>query len=201
MVTLERDTPASRASRYWTRPLKLVRNPQLRAYEGVSFTKRRQHDDEQSARSGPDAYGPSHATDSAPETNLMTASDVGTRTRVGVLVVDDESSIVVAVQRVLKRDHDVVAETSSRRALARIKNGERFDVIIADLIMPDLSGAELYAEIRKLDPKQAERVLFLTGAAFTPAGRDFLASVPNRWIGKPFEVEGLRREVADALRL
>lgn len=131
----------------------------------------------------------------------MTASDVGARTRAGILVVDDEPSIVVAVQRVLKRDHDVVAETSSQKALARIRNGERFDVIIADLMMPDLSGAELYAEIHKLDPKQAERIVFLTGGAFTPAGRDFLASVPNRWIGKPFEVEGLRREVADALRL
>jgi CheY-like chemotaxis protein len=129
----------------------------------------------------------------------MTANKVVASARARILVVDDEPSIAAAVQRALKRDYDVVTETSSKIALTRVRSGERFDVIIADLMMPNLSGANLHAEIQKFDLQQAERIIFLTGAALTPAGRDFLASVPNRWIEKPFDVTGLRRGIADAL--
>jgi DNA-binding NtrC family response regulator len=110
-----------------------------------------------------------------------------------VLVIDDERPIVDAVRMVLD-EFDVVGVTSVADARAFIDRGERFDVVLCDLSMPGVSGMAFFAS---LDPEHKARVVFLTGGAFTPASRDFLASVPNRCVEKPFPVESLRQIVRE----
>jgi len=66
-------------------------------------------------------------------------------------------------------------------------------------MMPDMTGMELHAKVRDIAPVLAERTVFLTGGAFTPGAREFLARVPNAWIEKPFEPEALRALVARVL--
>jgi PAS domain S-box-containing protein len=109
-----------------------------------------------------------------------------------ILVIDDEQMVGMAVRRLLVRDHDVEVLTSSEEALARLSGGERFDVILCDLMMPTMTGMELYAELSRAAPDQAEQMIFLTGGAFTPQARSFLERVPNRHLEKPFEAAGLR---------
>jgi CheY-like chemotaxis protein len=74
-----------------------------------------------------------------------------------------------------------------------------FDVVFCDLMMPDMSGVEFYAELERTAPQLVERVVFLTGGAFTPASRQFLARVPNPRLHKPFDAKVLRATVADLL--
>jgi CheY-like chemotaxis protein len=116
-----------------------------------------------------------------------------------ILVVDDEEMIVSAVHEAL-RDHEVVVETEGQSALRRLLDGARFDLILCDLMMPELSGMDLYTRIKEQIPEQAERFVFMTGGAFTPRSRSFLASVPNLRLEKPFDLQHLLSLVRDHLR-
>ncbi len=125
--------------------------------------------------------------------------DVGGRSG-RILVVDDEKLVVNVVRRVLSKDHEVVATMSAKEALALCVAGESFDLILCDLMMPDMTGMDLYRELSRVAPEQANRMIFLTGGAFTPTARQFLAETPKEHIEKPFDVANLRAIVRRYLR-
>jgi signal transduction histidine kinase len=104
-----------------------------------------------------------------------------------VLIVDDDAALGRALQRSLSGHHDVVALTSAAEAIARISAGERFDVILSDVMMPEVTGMEMHEQLLRVAPGQAQRMIFLTGGAFTATAREFLDRVPNLTIEKPFE--------------
>jgi signal transduction histidine kinase len=114
-----------------------------------------------------------------------------------VLVVDDEETLARAIERNLRSEHDVFVVTRARQALDRIESGERFDIILTDVMMPEVSGIEMYERLRDVAPDQASRVVFLTGGAFTAATRRFLDSVENPIVEKPFEPKRLRAFIAE----
>ncbi len=117
-----------------------------------------------------------------------------------ILVVDDEALVGRAVSRILATQHEVVTHTSARAALEDLAgDAAGFDLVLCDLMMPDMTGMELYAKVRDIAPVLAERTVFLTGGAFTPGAREFLARVPNARIEKPFEPDALRALVARVL--
>ena len=89
---------------------------------------------------------------------------------------------------------------SAREALDRLLSGERFDLILSDLMMPELTGMELHAEIARIDPAQAARMIFLTGGAFTPGARAFLDRVANPRHEKPFDPVELRALIRSQLK-
>ncbi len=117
-----------------------------------------------------------------------------------VLVVDDEPAVGRALKRGLSAHHDVFVVTSGKAALAHIADGERFDVILSDLMMPDVSGMDLYRQLRTLAPDQADRVIFLSGGAFTSAAREFLDRVPNPRVEKPLELTNVLAIIAGFAR-
>jgi signal transduction histidine kinase len=132
---------------------------------------------------------------SAPEADEDAASPAalaaqGRRGR--VLVIDDEPSMGAAVRRTLAREHDVTVLTSATEARNLIEGGERFDVILCDLMMPKMTGMELHAELTRLARDQAERMVLITGGAFTPNAQQFLDRVPNARVEKPFDATSLR---------
>jgi len=123
----------------------------------------------------------------------------GARQGVRVLVVDDEPFICSAIQRLLRRDHVVTTVTSAQEALALVQAGQRFDVILSDLMMPEMSGEDLLAALREVAPDQARRLVIMTGGAFTPRSEDFLRSLDLPPLTKPLTLESLRAAIRRAL--
>jgi len=81
-----------------------------------------------------------------------------------VLLVDDDPAVAAAHARRLRRPgRHVEICPSSIWALERISAGERFDVVICDGRMPDLSGVELYRRARIAWPELQERIIFISG--------------------------------------
>jgi CheY-like chemotaxis protein len=119
--------------------------------------------------------------------------------RARVLVIDDDELIITTVQRGLGSDHDVTALTDPGEATRRIASGERFDVILCDLMMPTGTGMDLYESLTHVAPDQAQNIVFITGGAFTPTARVFLDEVPNPSIEKPFSLENLRAMINDRI--
>ena len=81
---------------------------------------------------------------------------------------------------------------SARAALARLMQSPNVDAILCDLMMPEMSGMQFHAELARTLPALAEKVIFVTGGAFTPAARAFLDEVPNPRLDKPFDTRALR---------
>ena len=120
------------------------------------------------------------------------ASAVVTGRRGRILVVDDEELVLKIVKRVLSPEHQVTALGSARDALALVVGGERFDLILCDLMMPDMTGMDLHRELSRIAPDLASRMIFVTGGAFTDKARSFLSDSPKEQIEKPFNPANLR---------
>jgi CheY-like chemotaxis protein len=122
------------------------------------------------------------------------AATAGPRLR--VLVVDDDPLVAKAAARTLSRLHLVDVCGAATDALKRIEAGERYDAILCDLMMPQMTGMELHAALRRIDQELADRVVFITGGAFTDGAVAFLREVPNACVEKPFDPDQLREAVA-----
>jgi CheY-like chemotaxis protein len=116
-----------------------------------------------------------------------------------LLIIDDEPLLITALSRTLSPEHEVVAFTNAREALERLRAGERYALILCDLMMPEMTGMELHATLAREAPGQAERMVFLTGGAFTEAARAFLENTQLPWLEKPFEPERLRKRLRTLL--
>jgi CheY-like chemotaxis protein len=118
--------------------------------------------------------------------------------RLRVLVVEDEVAVRLALEQLLRGEHQVETVEHGREALARLESGARYDALLVDLMMPEMGGIEFFEALATTAPEARERVVFLTGGAFTPRAREFLRSVPNRCLEKPFGMAALQG-VLDAL--
>jgi len=121
--------------------------------------------------------------------------------RANVLVIDDEPAIARSLQLVLGEQHSVTVFTDPRAAIALLEQEpERFDVIFCDLMMPFMTGMELYRHCVARWPALDERFVFMTGAAVDRVVESFLRSVPHPTLEKPFSFEPLSKLVEQRLR-
>ena len=128
----------------------------------------------------------------SPDAAQCAKSNPGQRT---ILIVDDEAEVRETLTEILTCErHRVVAVGSGREALERM-NVERYDVILTDVRMPDLDGRALYKVIEERWPRQAGRVIFVTGDTLASALRDFVAESGRPVIEKPFLPSDVRRVV------
>jgi CheY-like chemotaxis protein len=112
-----------------------------------------------------------------------------------ILVVDDEPLIRSAMRRILGREHEVITAASGEEGRALLERDSSFDVILCDLMMPNMSGMELHEWVANRNPALAKRVLFLTGGAYTPWASEYVANVGNLRIEKPVDSALLKRIV------
>jgi PAS domain S-box-containing protein len=111
--------------------------------------------------------------------------------RLRVLIVEDEPVLALAVERAISRHHDTLVAPGGREALEVLTRDPAFDVVLCDLMMPGLSGMDLYEEVRARSSGVASRFVFMTGGAPTAGIRDFLSSAQRLWLEKPFDTSAL----------
>ena len=123
----------------------------------------------------------------------------GESSRLKILVVDDEPEIRRGLNRFLGKKHDVALSANGAEALQRIVAGERYDVVLCDVLMPEMTGIELSSELDRRFPEQSERVVFMTGGATSEPTRVFIEERRARVVSKPFtprEIESAVRAIA-----
>jgi signal transduction histidine kinase len=113
-----------------------------------------------------------------------------------VLIIDDEELVLKALLRVLE-GHDVDCARSGREAVKMLSANEPYDLVLCDVMMPDMNGEDVYTAARDIRPGTQERFVFITGGAFTQDAHTFLCNVPNRAIEKPFTKAGIRQLITD----
>jgi CheY-like chemotaxis protein len=114
-----------------------------------------------------------------------------------VLLVDDEAPIRRALHRMLKPAHDVFVADSGEAALAELlANGHCYDVILCDLMMPHMSGMQVYDRLAGECVELTQRFIFMTGGAFSKRSTEFLAECDRPVLEKPFDLNTLSRAVA-----
>lgn len=112
-----------------------------------------------------------------------------------VLIVEDEPAIMILLAAICRRNHFAVAEAhDGAQALARIGRRE-FDIILLDLLLPEVNGFEVLRHIDAVQPELMQRIIIVT-ACSEPTYRD-CSQVRSVWslVRKPFDVDELEREM------
>ncbi len=113
-----------------------------------------------------------------------------------VLVVDDEPRVGDVVRSALAPRYEVDATDDPVWALERILGPEpSYDLVLCDLLMPSLSGMDLYATVERARPEFIDRIVFITAGGSTPASQAFVESQTDRVLFKPLVIGELRRFV------
>jgi CheY-like chemotaxis protein len=101
------------------------------------------------------------------------------------------------IARILAGQHDLVTAGSGLEAQAILLHDQSFDVILCDLMMPEMTGMDLHKWLATHHPLLAERVIFMTGGAFTPKASDYVARVGNVRLEKPFQAVQLQQLISE----
>ena len=109
-----------------------------------------------------------------------------------VMLIDDEPHVAHTMERLLRRDYDVTVALCGQDALDQITAGARFDAIVSDVMMPNMTGLEFLEQLQQLAPDQAQRLIFLSGGAFTTHTRERLDEIGAPQLSKPIAIKELR---------
>jgi len=115
-----------------------------------------------------------------------------------ILVVDDEPNIRRVLEAVLTKDgHTVATAENGKKGLEALSNDSSIDVLITDLIMPDINGVELLASAKELNPNIS--VLMITAHGTIKSAVDAMKLGAFDYITKPFDLDEIKLVVRNAL--
>jgi DNA-binding NtrC family response regulator len=110
-----------------------------------------------------------------------------------ILLVDDEKTMVKYLsRRLIKRGFEICVAYSGLTALEEIKKSD-FDVVLLDVLMPEMDGIETLKEIKQIKPKT--EVIMLTGHASVEVGIEGMKLGAFNYIMKPFDPNELEKEI------
>ena len=114
-----------------------------------------------------------------------------------ILLAEDDTSMREYLQRALQRvGYDVVAVGCGTEAMPLLER-ERFDLLLTDIVMPEMDGIELAQKASVIDP--GIRVMFITGFAAVALNPDSRAPKDAKVLSKPFHLRDLVNEVEKLL--
>ncbi len=116
-------------------------------------------------------------------------------TRPPILLVDDEPRLARVLEAQLEGDYDVTIAHSGRQAIELLGRFAAFSAIVCDVLMPDLTGGDVFEWLRTHHPGLERRVIFMTGGTLSAAARATLDASEGRILAKPFGVDELRRAI------
>ena len=142
---------------------------------------------------------PGAAASDAPVSQVATPATRGSGRRLRLLLIDDEPYLGVTLKTGLRDEADVVSAREGREAIRILHEDQAFDLILCDLMMPGLTGMDVFEQVSRELPALCRRFVFMTGGAVTERARKFLDGMPDQRLDKPFrleQVEALLRRLA-----
>jgi PAS domain S-box-containing protein len=116
-----------------------------------------------------------------------------------VLIIDHEPLVRESIAEALAADVDVTTAGDAREGLQLIVSEDQpFDLVLCDLLMPAMTGMDLYLEVVRAAPPIASRIVFMTSGVFTPRAKAFLENLSNPCLEKPLRIDKLRSLLARA---
>ncbi len=113
-----------------------------------------------------------------------------------LLVVDDEPNIIYVIERCFASPQMQVVSASSGRAGIEVARTQKPDVVLLDIRLPDMSGLDVFTELRKLDARVP--VILMTAYAKTETAIEAISRGAFDYLLKPLDLETLKRLVAKA---
>jgi CheY-like chemotaxis protein len=143
-----------------------------------------------------DIYLPASEKEVIEEKKLPEAVLKGTET---ILLVDDEDIIVSIGEKILKRmGYDVITAKNGKEAIELYKeNKARVDIVVLDMIMPEMGGGETYDRLKEINPNV--RVLLSSGYSIEGQASEILKRGCDGFIQKPFRMRLLSRKIREVL--
>jgi len=112
------------------------------------------------------------------------------------LFIDDDWSLLRAYRTAIGGDLQAEFMTSGDEALTRLLSESPPDIVVCDIVMPFVTGADVYTRAKAADPSWGDRFLFLTGAIATRVVIEFLSDHEGQVLFKPVPANRL----LDAIR-
>ncbi len=120
--------------------------------------------------------------------------------RLRFLLIDDDPAVLRALDRML-RGHDVTLAHGGREALAIVERRRDFDLVLCDVMMPEITGVEVARALAERAPELARRLIFITGGVTTERAQAFLGAARHRVLQKPVELSALRSLCRETARM
>jgi CheY-like chemotaxis protein len=138
----------------------------------------------------------------ASEKSIRKTSEISERIMKGnetILLVDDEALVIdVGVQLLGKLGYTVIEAKSGRDAIRIFKEqNHTIDMLILDMVMPNMGGGEVFDQIKRIDPKV--KVLLSSGYSVNGQATEILKRGCEGFIQKPFNMEDLSKKIREVL--
>lgn len=118
-----------------------------------------------------------------------------------IVVIEDEEALAEIFHYAFGPSHDVKTFTAGRKALDHLLSSAPVDLIFCDLMMPDITGMDVFDHVSSVKPELVSKIVFMSGGAVTERAKSFLGSLPSeRIIEKPFSLKDLRDALTRFLR-
>ena len=119
---------------------------------------------------------------------------------VKILVIDDEPDMASALALLLSKDSHTVDTTENGSLALTLLQSHRYDVLLCDLLMPELDGKGFYAALTEQYGYLRQRVIFLTGDTLSGESMVFLQQCGQPWLAKPCTAAAVRSAIQQMLQ-
>jgi CheY-like chemotaxis protein len=118
-----------------------------------------------------------------------------------LLVIDSDESLVLPLARALQPwNVHVEAALSAIAALARLESGERFDLVLCEVMLPGMDGIEFQRRLSLVLAEEAKRLVFVVSGARTVRVEQFLAHTSNAVLEAPIDAGALHAMIERRMR-
>jgi signal transduction histidine kinase/CheY-like chemotaxis protein len=133
-----------------------------------------------------------------PSTAPQETTQIYTR-KGSILIIDDEPSVLQFLEQYLTTEGHYVDAVDNANDALRAFNNKRHDLILMDILMPDIGGIELYKKFERMDKSVGDRVLIMTGDILGKPTKAFLSKTSAPYIEKPFDVDALMTKIDEIM--